>query len=263
MRKVLVSIVAMMSIIAGAKAQIVYTDLSSNPVTINSSNSEYSLSLAGGAGEFMIQNYSSYGEAIYFASMVSNSAVVSTQADYNANVDALDAGTQIGPSSTFFGYNDQQSPYFTILYLPDSYTFAGGFNVTKFVGFKFSSNNQTHYGWAELKLTQNGSNVDVVLYGYAYESSPNAPILAGDKMESSLLSSQNASVNIYPNPVKNTLTVNTSEQVKQIEVINTLGQKVLEYSQSQNIDVSSLSEGTYYINITTDKNSIVKRIVKK
>ncbi len=265
MKKVLISVMAIMSIITGAKAQIVYTDLSSNPVTIGSSNSEYSLVLAGGLSEdFMIQNYSSYGEAIYFASMMEGAAVVSTQADYNANVDALDAGTLIGPASTFFGYDNQGSPYFNILYLPDVYTFAGAFDVVKYVGFKFSfDNNQTYYGWAELKLTQNGDAVDVVLYGYAYESSPNTPIHAGAKMMSSLTSNKDLNVSIYPNPVQNYLTISTTDQVKKIEVINTLGQKILETSQNKNIDVSSLNEGIYYVNVRTDKDCLIKKIIKK
>jgi hypothetical protein len=47
-----------------------------------------------------------------------------------------------------------------------------------YLGLKFSVNGQTHYGWA--RMTVNAKNgIVATLTGYAYETIPNKPILAG------------------------------------------------------------------------------------
>jgi hypothetical protein len=54
----------------------------------------------------------------------------------------------------------------------------------KYLGFKFTINGQTHYGWARLNVKsqyQAGGNsmIQVYLSGYAYESTPDMSIKAG------------------------------------------------------------------------------------
>lgn len=65
--------------------------------------------------------------------------------------------------------------------------------------------------------------------------------------------------NIYPNPVKDILNIQSDEEVKIVEVYNSLGQKVIIGNKKQ-VDVSSLSKGVYvlrlenkYSKITTQK----------
>lgn len=51
-------------------------------------------------------------------------------------------------------------------------------NVTnRYLGFKFLINGQTHYGWARVSVTNEIRNV--VLTGYAYETTPNKNIVEG------------------------------------------------------------------------------------
>lgn len=64
---------------------------------------------------------------------------------------------------------------------------------------------------------------------------------------------------IYPNPVKDILNIQSDEEVKIVEVYNSLGQKVIIGNKKQ-VDVSSLSKGVYvlrlenkYSKITTQK----------
>jgi hypothetical protein len=54
----------------------------------------------------------------------------------------------------------------------------------KYLGFKFTTNGATHYGWARLNVAyknQSGGNstIDVYLSGYAYETVPGLSIRAG------------------------------------------------------------------------------------
>ena len=71
--------------------------------------------------------------------------------------------------------------------------------------------------------------------------------------------------NLYPNPAKNNLTVNSkNEPLKQIEVFNILGQRIINLnfssSLSENIDISSLNTGMYLVKIN---NLTTKRLIVK
>ena len=71
--------------------------------------------------------------------------------------------------------------------------------------------------------------------------------------------------NIFPNPVTNKLTINTSNltSIKKIIIYNTLGQMEREFITSENIDVSTLTNGLHFIRIKTDKNTINKSFLKQ
>ena len=70
---------------------------------------------------------------------------------------------------------------------------------------------------------------------------------------------------IYPNPVDNHLIIKTQENIEEISIYNIVGLCVYhEISNiSEIIDMSSLSSGTYFVEIKTDKGEIIKRIIKK
>jgi hypothetical protein len=73
--------------------------------------------------------------------------------------------------------------------------------------------------------------------------------------------------NVYPNPSTGVLYIVNSSSVKeatQIQVINSIGQTVLEEnitSNYKNIDLSKLNNGVYFVKITSDKQSVIKRVV--
>lgn len=71
--------------------------------------------------------------------------------------------------------------------------------------------------------------------------------------------------NIYPNPVNDKLTIETSEEVKAVNIYNLLGVAVYSTNSfvQNEINVSGLLEGVYFITIETDKGEIVKRFIKK
>jgi len=49
-----------------------------------------------------------------------------------------------------------------------------------YVGFQFSEQGQTHYGWVRVQVTKRGRNLPfLVLSEFGYESTPNTAILAG------------------------------------------------------------------------------------
>jgi len=50
-----------------------------------------------------------------------------------------------------------------------------------YLGLRFNIHGQTHYGWARLSVLQGNRNFKTALEGYAYETIPNKPIIAGKK----------------------------------------------------------------------------------
>ncbi|WP_372752714.1 choice-of-anchor J domain-containing protein [Mariniflexile sp.] len=72
-----------------------------------------------------------------------------------------------------------------------------------------------------------------------------------------------SSVTIYPNPVKNTLSI-TGYDIQKITIFSINGKRILtQNTNTSSIDVSTLKSGMYFVNIVDDKgNSAVKKFVK-
>jgi len=51
--------------------------------------------------------------------------------------------------------------------------------ANRYLGLKFKLKGKTHYGWARLSVQESVSDINATLTGYAYETIPNKPIIAG------------------------------------------------------------------------------------
>jgi len=78
------------------------------------------------------------------------------------------------------------------------------------------------------------------------------------------------SIAIYPNPVENTLNIKASlnrSQALNYVVYNIIGQKVmygnLLPADENEVDMSQLIKGTYFVKITSDSGSFTKKIIKR
>jgi hypothetical protein len=70
-------------------------------------------------------------------------------------------------------------------------------------------------------------------------------------------------INIYPNPAKNILNIETAMLITEIEIYSILGKKLLQ-TNSKTIDVSKLPKGLYVIKIISSKEiETIKRFVKQ
>jgi len=84
----------------------------------------------------------------------------------------------------------------------------------------------------------------------------------------SISETENTSVSIFPNPVVNKLSIKApNHNIKNITVYDTRGRIVTEkaYSnteESYNINLSKLKASVYFVNIETDKTTVIKQIVK-
>jgi hypothetical protein len=72
-------------------------------------------------------------------------------------------------------------------------------------------------------------------------------------------------VTVYPNPAKDILSVASANDLEltDVSIYNIAGQKVLNSNQSQNINVSSLANGAYFLRATTKEGAVfTKKIIK-
>ncbi len=74
----------------------------------------------------------------------------------------------------------------------------------------------------------------------------------------------NDDITIQPNPVKDLLVINTSNNIQFIDVVlyNNLGQRVKYFNTSYQLDVSDLEEGVYSAEINTKQGTTYKKIIK-
>ena len=71
-------------------------------------------------------------------------------------------------------------------------------------------------------------------------------------------------VKVFPNPAKDKITIQLPEESKtfHVRLMNTMGQMLLQ-SQSKNLDLSSVANGLYVLNIETENYSVNRKIIVK
>ncbi|MDP2687967.1 MAG: T9SS type A sorting domain-containing protein [Aequorivita sp.] len=69
---------------------------------------------------------------------------------------------------------------------------------------------------------------------------------------------------LYPNPTTGLLTINSSSKVSEITVYNNLGQLLFTSEEKKQIDISTLSEGIYFVKIKDQNGQIeTNKVLKK
>jgi hypothetical protein len=152
-------------------------------------NATYALDLNhDGKTDFKIQNMEGGGTCTsdqcnpYFAKLAAHPAVGNGAAGfiiaYAPWAFDLKVGARIGPSQYFRG-----SMLATATGYPASKSKNNGswINVKdRYLGLKFKIGGKIHYGWARLSVQVQNSSITATLTGYAYETIPNKPIIAGE-----------------------------------------------------------------------------------
>jgi hypothetical protein len=100
---------------------------------------------------------------------------------------ALKAGTKIGPDGPFAANANFMGAVVDVVSQKSVFFFGkwvnGGKGVKdRYLGLKFTIHKHDHFGWARLTTKIDGGNnplMTTALTGYAYETIPNKPIIAG------------------------------------------------------------------------------------
>ena len=132
-----------------------------------------------GREDFGIQNrtYNSRTFILNAYAPVNNRVWVQSEKSSRRFAAALPAGVRISGSK----FNTSGPLDFYMATVANS-TFSGGpwKDVhNRYLGFEFRLKGKTHYGWARLSVETTKTTLDATLTGYAYETIPNKPIIAG------------------------------------------------------------------------------------
>lgn len=67
---------------------------------------------------------------------------------------------------------------------------------------------------------------------------------------------------IYPNPLNNLLNIESNDKIRSVEVSNNLGQSILKAGEANQVDVSNLSAGIYFIKVNSEKGKSTQKFIK-
>ena len=134
------------------------------------------------------------------------------------------------------------------------------------MGFRSEIDGEYYYGW--FKLRPSYSEFNWYFDKYAYCTIPNYPLVWGQTVLVGLEENEEPSAfaTVHPNPTTGMVTV-TGENLRQAEVVNSLGQQVLGMQGKGNelhIDMAKLPAGIYIVNITDENGKkCVRKVVKE
>lgn len=130
----------------------------------------------------------------------------------------------------------------------------------KYLALKLIVGSNTYYGWARIDVVQTSSSF--TLKDYAYQSTPNTCILAGQtNLGNSEIANKNSGL-IYPNPMSASATLQTNYPINNatLTIYNTHGQTVKQVTHisGHNIKISreNLQNGLYFIHLTEGNTTI-------
>ena len=71
-------------------------------------------------------------------------------------------------------------------------------------------------------------------------------------------------ISVYPNPVKDEIFIKSDLQIEKVEVYSLTGLLLIQKNNvNDKISVSSLSKGVYILRVYTEKEVIVRKIIKE
>jgi len=199
-------------------------------------------------------SYSAWGFfALYAGSFVTGS---------NSYINALPLNHTI--SKTLSSGNDWRSKgtfASKSIYYSNTYTYGNWANQNdKYLGLRFeTTSNDTLYGWMRLSVNQNCDSL--IVKDYAYNSTPNQSILAGQTV--SIVENNIDLGKVFYNTGKLHINLFSAEKT-QIHIFNITGKRIISETtenKSHIIDLQNLSKGMYLVEIINKSGIQRKKIL--
>ena len=171
--------VSMLALVRPSEAKIIYTPAHH----VIGVNHVYQLDVNhDGVNDFEFVNSTSCHSVCSANLLVRYSGRNVNRVRANSRALALRAGARIGTHEHFLSMAKMGScQTFTSCLGPWA---NGGKGVkNRYLGLKFGAGKNIHYGWARFNVTFDGTSFTETLTGYAYETTPNKAILAGQTKE--------------------------------------------------------------------------------
>ena len=75
---------------------------------------------------------------------------------------------------------------------------------------------------------------------------------------------QNNTIKVHPNPSSGIITIDSrNETLTQVVLYNALGKNIIETTATEQLDISALANGVYFLKLTSQRGSFVQKIVKE
>lgn len=284
-KKLYAFIVTAMMFSVSANAQIVYRDIAPDlTYTITNSRIDtFNLDLNGDhTTDFLIRVARQiYGRPTKEAPITNHVSI--TPQESNAFITTtLNTVKKLVPGDTIS--SSQAWHYTTYQYLKEWYVEPGVFPsplitntgewdnaVDSYVGFQLINGGQTYYGWVRMDVSVSDSSASMTIKDYAYNTIPNQPILAGQTTVTGIIENSFAtSINLFPNPAKDHLTIalGGSNQNVGVTITNISGKIIytLTTNETNKIEVNTneFAEGIYIVQIqAADFIGTKKLVVEK
>jgi len=127
-----------------------------------------------------------------------------------------------------------------------------------YIGVWFKLGANKHYGWMRV----NSVSGVITLLDYAYNTTPDEAINAGQQVLSINDISNAIEVNYYPNPTKGVITIRSKSSIDEAKLIDITGKTTLLKVTNYKVNISSFSSGIYFLHIRSNKNTAIKKIIK-
>jgi len=139
-------------------------------------------------------------------------------------------------------------------YSVNCYSYGDGLWVTssdEYIGIRFDNSGLISYGWIRV-------NVSSISTTLVKDFSLGAPVNGLSEMK------DEGDLYVFPNPAHDILTLQTKKDVYTMKIYDTKGQPVLERkgkSAREQIDVSMIQNGMYFLNLQTTEGVLIKKII--
>jgi hypothetical protein len=127
-----------------------------------------------------------------------------------------------------------------------------------YLGLRLLQSGLTYYGWVRVRVDVTSSSASIIVRDYAYNSIANEPILAGQTTATGVIENYfAASINIFPNPAANHLTIElpSTNDNYVVTIADITGRKI--YSTAANgtqkieANIKDYAAGVYIVQIQT------------
>jgi hypothetical protein len=134
----------------------------------------------------------------------------------------------------------------------------------KYLGVRFFVGTDVHYGWIRFTITANAQGVTVVYKDYAYNTTPDQGLLAGQTVIG-INEAASLDANIFT--ANNRLTVKLNQQTNgTISMINMLGQTVMSTAiagTDMEIPLDGMDAGIYMVAVQTENGNFTRKVYVK
>ncbi len=285
---VMIAIGMMFSV--NASAQIVYTDVVPNKVLScdfnNPCSPDYSLDLNNdGITDFVLSARKKFvgcgvcGSLVYAMANGDSAVISSTSTSWIADqVGGYALNTLIDSS---LGWTNAThtlvtkqvdcvscapSPGSHLVYSPASGPWLN--TSGKYVALKVQVGTNFYYGWIRLGVAIGSSTVSFTIMEYAYNSLSGQSLLSGQTTTTGIIENSFASsINLFPNPAENHLTIALGSTIKKVEVsIADITGKVIYTTiatdtKKVEVNTADFAKGIYVVQIQTADFIITKKLV--